>query len=339
MRTTLRLRVQSRGKNTFCQYCVSHSSDANTIQTGTTQQPTHTGATRKKKTKIYITDEVKRLSPWRRVAVGYDQNPFPLDLHILASKLPRRKSGLFEPWPLCFSKEPEQNILCEMKFLFSASLPCSKRRRERRAWGEESAALCWPPWMSPSNASYPSRRKCWETWETFIFNTAFPNLITSAIRRCCHENELAEGSAGVVTCSVCLGRPEDGKETLLELAWNSISFFFSRLWQVSGRRLCPCQCASVKKRTPRPHISLRLCVCARPYFLIFPTSAAAQLQKPCPDLHLYTDHVIQKTRLSGMRPYLLGVLRVTCFGRQPELVGKRWSHTQTERWEAAHGLV
>ena len=190
-----------------------------------THTHTHTGATReKKKTKIYITDEVKRLSPWRRFAVGYDQNPFPLDYTCSLQKLPHRKSGLFEPWPLCFSKEPEQNILCEMKFLFSASLPCSKRRRERRARGEDSAALRRPPWMSPSNASYPSRRKCWETWETFIFNTSFPNLITSAIRRCCHENELAEGSAGAVTCSVCLGRPEDGKRRFW--SWHEIPSVF-----------------------------------------------------------------------------------------------------------------
>lgn len=86
---------------------------------------------------------------------------------------------------------------------------------------------------------YPSKQKCWETWETFIFNAAFPNLITSAIRLQWHENELAEGNAGVVTCSVCLGQPKDGEKKLLRVGIKFHQFF--RLWQVCGQCLCPCQ--------------------------------------------------------------------------------------------------
>ena len=231
-----------------------------------------------------------------------------------------------------------------MKFLFSASLPCSKRRRERRA--EESAALCRPPWMSPSNASYPSRRKYWETWETFIFNTAFPNLITSAIRRCCHENELAEGRAGVVTCSVCLGRPEDGKETLLELAWNSISFFFSP--PACGKQVAvACVRASVRvlKKEHRDRTSLCVCLCVSvcvcaSLFSHFPhisCSSASKAVPRSPSLHGSRD-----PKKQGFRERV-HTSSVCCESRaldgSLELVGKRWSHTQTERWEAAHGLV
>lgn len=94
----------------------------------------------------------------------------------------------------CLSWETHQNILCEMKFLFRAVLPAAGDERRRGEQTERTEQhFVGLHWMLPSNVFYPSRQKCWETWETFIFNTAFPNLITSAIRLCCHGNEPSEG--------------------------------------------------------------------------------------------------------------------------------------------------
>lgn len=122
--------------------------------------------------------------------------------------------------------QPEHSVWNEV----SSLTPFSLQQEEKRG-ASRRRALCRPPWMLPSNALYPSRQKCRETWETYIFNTAFLNLITSAIRLCCHENELADGSAAS-PCSVW-------RETLLRVGIKFHQFF--RLWRLCGQCLRPCQ--------------------------------------------------------------------------------------------------
>lgn len=123
----------------------------------------------------------------------------------------RNKLWTFYTLTSCFSKETSQNICCEMKFLFSAILPAARGESSERKERTEQHFVGLPGRFL-QNSLYPLRQKCWETWETFIFTTAFPNLITSAIRLHWHENELAEGSAGAVTSTVCLGQPKNRKK-------------------------------------------------------------------------------------------------------------------------------
>lgn len=257
----------------------------------------------------YIRGTIKFLS---QVAVTCNTNPFPRENTSSLQSTPSIQKGKWTFWTLtsCFSLETRQKIICETKFLFNTILPAA-RGAERTA--KDFDGLCG---RCLQNVLYARRRQCSQTCQTFIFNTAVFNLITSAIRLRHCENDCRRQSRSCVI-AVCLGQPEDGDDA--SGSWHRISSACQSL--LCAQRLHPCQCVDV-------------CLYARPHtrqgnnlnwyervFELFKLFLCSHVKDT--NFEALPSPLTSHDPIQGFQEqiYTSLVLGVTCFGQQPELFG------------------